>query len=302
MALNVHAQKSIQELVNDGGKEKIRKRIVIDHAPVSGGGFSDGHGRNPLLTSKTQLPDTIALISYYVQDVGSMDEIKHISLTYHNLSEEGGNYFANETYARAISSLKEEFKRQGAVLLTPDEFLNTSEKRNYYYDGFQPKVTKVGDWLAKRENKQIDMVAAAKGFRIFDVVAAWDALRAESLAADLAKKLGVKGVLSIQIGLQDHSSKKLTLNQIKIALNGPNPVPKEDKRYVAQNLGNGYYYGNIYSLLNYTPKKPIPIATFKKKKIDTVNLEGIEVVLTTMIETMYESMNESIGKAARKYK
>ena len=236
-----------------------------------------------------------------MQDVGSSTTIHDVSITYYNLSGEAGNYFANEIYKRSVAALKEKFKQQGAVLLTPEEFLNTKEKKDYYYKEFVPKVSKLANFLSGLENKGVDMVAGANGFRIFDVVAAWDALRAESLGSDLAKKLGVGGVLSIQIGLMDVKGRRLELNQIKMALNGPNPVPKEDKKYVAQNMGNGYYYGNIYSYTNFPLKKPLEIATFKKKQMENVNLDGIETLLGLNVEKMYDSMRAAIEKAARKY-
>jgi hypothetical protein len=302
LAGSAFSQKSLKELLDDQGKEKIKKSVLIEQAPVTAGGYDDGHGRNPLLTSKNQLPDTIALITFYAQDIGSSNTVHNVSITYHSLTGEGGNYFANEIYKKSISTLKEKFKQQGAVLLTPEEFLNTKAKRDYYFKEFQPTVSKLGNFLSGIENKQVDIVAGANGFRIFDVAAAWDVLRAESIGGELAKKLGVKGVLSIQLGLQDDGGKRVNLNQIKIALNGPNPVAKQDKKYVAQNLGNGYYYGNIYSYSNYTLKKPVEIAVFKKKQLEGANVEGIEIILESMIEKMYESMHESIDKAAKKYK
>lgn len=297
----VFGQKSIKEYVEKTGPEKIKKNIVMGpgNEPVTAGGFADGHGKNPVLITKSQIPDTVALITYYIYDVGT--EVKGGNYIYsYSLSSSGGNYFANKLHNEGIKKLKEEFRSKGIVLLTPEEFLNTPQKKNYYYKEFIPQISKLGSFLSGIETKGNDVSVAADGYRGFDISAAPDHLRSESLGGDLAKKLGVKGVFSIAIELMS-SKKEVKINGIKMALHGPNPIPKEDKKYIAQNMGNGWYAGQLYSFGYMYFKDPILIGEFKKDQVVSENYEGIGEVESLFVDKFYDAMSEAIEKAAKKY-
>lgn len=298
------AQKTIMEYVEENDKEKIKKSIVMPAGsyPQRAGGFSDGHGINPVLTSTKQIPDTVALITFHIYDIGTSNHIKNVSITYYSLSEKGGNQMANLISSNSIAQLKEAFKKQGVVLLTPDEYLNTKEKRDYYYNTFSPSISKLGKFLSGIETKQNDIAVAADGYRAFDISAANDFLRAESLGGDLAKKLGVKGVLSIAVELMS-DKKNIAMNGTKMVLHGQNPIPREDKKYISQNMGAGYYRGQIYAGGYMYFKNPIVIANFDKKqnKIINENFEGIGNVFECFVERFHDEMKESIEKAAKKY-
>ena len=164
-----------------------------------------------------------------------------------------------------------------------------------------PQISKMGKFLSGIETNQQDISVTANGYRAFDISAASDFLRAESLGADLAKKLGVKGELSIGVELMS-DNKHINMNGIKIALHGPNPVPKVDKKYISQNMGAGYYEGQIYANGYRFFKNPIEIGKFEKKQ-QTINenFDGMGTVLECFVEKFYESMNESVEKAKKKY-
>lgn len=297
----VFAQKTIKEYVGKTDREKIKKDIVVSAQPQTAGGYSDGHGVTPLLTSASQLPDTVALITFHIYDMGTSNQIKNVSITYYSLSEKGGNIMANSILNGSINQLKESFKKQGVVLLTPDEYLNTDEKRNYYYNTFMPQLSKLGKFLSGIETKHQDISVTADGYRAFDIAAASDFLRAESLGSDLAKKLEVDGVLSIAIELAS-DNKRINMNGAKMILHGPNPVPKEDKKYISQNMGAGYYAGQIYASGSMYFDKSIEIGKFENKKQSVSdNFEGIDVIFDCFVEKFHEKMKESIEKAAKKY-
>ncbi len=301
--ITVHAQKSMKEYVEKTGKEKIKKGIVMPAGtyPQTAVGYSDGHGINPLLTSVKQLPDTVALITFHIYDIGTSNHVKNISITYYSLSEEGGNIMANKMLDASIARLKEAFGKQGVVLLTPDEFLNTKEKRDYYYTMFAPDISKLGKFLSGIETNKNDISVTANGYRAFDISAAGDFLRAESLGGDLTRKLGVKGVVSIAAELMS-DNKRISMNGIKMVLHGPNPIPKEDKKYISQNMGAGYYTGQIYASGYTYFDKPVEVGKFEnKKQFINDTFEGIDLILESFVEKFYEKMNESIEKAAKKY-
>lgn len=299
------AQKSIKEYVEKTSKEKINKNIVMGPGlqPVTARGFGDGHGKNPLLLSTGQLPDTVALITLYIYDLGTTSIQKSgnwVNTSYSAVSAEGGNVIANEIYKNTIAELKTALKHQGVVLLTPEEFLNTAEKRNYYNNNFKTNLTKLGNFVSNIEMKHVDIAVGADNYRVFDLAAAPDPLRSESLGGDLAKKLGVKGVLSIAVEIQ--SNKKFAnMHGIRMSLHGPNPIPKENKKYVAQNLGNGYYNGQLYAYGTFFFKKPVHVISFEKKQLAKQNFEGLGTIFGCFADKFYQVMNESIQIASKKY-
>lgn len=291
ISLSALSQAPIKEYVNDKGSEKIKKSIDKAAGPYQG--FEDGHGMTPYLTSEKQIPDTVALITFYVYDKGTTT-YSPAFITTHSLSEQGGNYFANHFHQQAIAKLKESFKSQGIVLLTPDEFLNTEEKRNYYYKEFKPQISKLGNFLSGMESGSSEMAVCADYYRGFDEAAAFDFKRSTSLGNELAGKLGVKAVLSISLELQD-DGKNVNINGVKWTMNGPNPVAKLDRKYVGA-FGAGYQEGLVYFKSYYYFDKGVRFAKRKKKVLEEENYEGIEDVLSLFAEVSVETMKESIQK------
>lgn len=285
------SQAPIKDAIDKKGKEKIKKTIDKIVGPYAGN--DDGHGMNPYLTSEKQIPDTVALITFYVYDKGTT-EYHQLYLTTYSLSEKGGNYFANKFHQESISKLKESFKNQGIVLLTPDEYLNTNEKRNFYYKQFIPQISKMGSFISGLETGSTDMAVCADSYRGFDEAAAFDFKRSISLGSELAKKLGVKAVLSIALELQD-DGKNIKFNGVKWTMNGLNPVPKKDKKYPGA-FGAGYQEGLVYFKSNYFLDDGIRFAKHKKKVLEEENYEGLGELLSYFAEVSVEKMKWSIGK------
>ncbi len=280
----VFSQKTIEEYLSNTKIEKIKKSFVIDafSKPATHKSYIDGHGKNPYFTSKEQLPDTIALITFHINEQGNV--FVHSA--------------ANATQVQVIMTLKEEFKKKGVVLLTPLEFLNASEKKRYYYDEYIPKVSKLGTFLNEIENRDVNKTGAAKTYRFFNMAAAFDYKRSVSLGYDLANKLGVDAVLSIGINIVS-SSKGMSLKGIIMTMHGPNPNPKMNKKYVAQKSGNGYNNGQLYIGGRFNFKKPIKVFEHKDHKVIDRNLKGLEIVFKCFIEKFYEEFYSSIEKSSK---
>jgi len=299
----IFAQKTIKEYVTKNDAEKIKKSILIDvfSKPITNKGFADGHGKTPYFTSFEQLPDTIALIAFNINDLGLTvtdfysNSSAFIYTTYYYVSAEGGNEIANKIHEQTIESLKQEFKKQGVVLLTPSEFLNTPEKESYYNKEFMPSVSKLGKFFSNIENRNTDISVSADYYRPFDMGAAFDHLRSESLGYDLANKLGVDGVLSIGIEIQSNK-KEAYVRAVKMALHGPNPNAKEDKKYVAQNAGNGYYNGQLYVGGTFRFKDPIKSIEMGKEQITSMDFDGFEIIFENFIGKFYDEINTAINK------
>jgi len=298
-----YAQKNIKEFVAKTDSEKIKKAILIDalSKPATGGSFKDGHGKTPYLSSKDQLPKKVALITFYITD----ESFTHVTKTdwfiytdKHMLSDKGGNMVSNEIYKQSIGSLKEEFKKHGADLLTPEEYLDTEEKKTYYYKEFEPPVSKVGDFLSKIENRNSDVIVGADYFRPFGAFG--DYQRSEALGYDLATKLGVDAVFGLYISLQHVSKSEVYIKSIMMGLHGPNPIPKEDKKYVGQKTGTGYYNGQEYVGGYYTFKNPFKTLDIDSKRstITKMDFEGIDVIFDAFVERFYDEMYAAIDKVS----
>ena len=282
----------ISEYLNKVGVEKIKKHI--NKINVQDNGFEDGHGKFPYFTSKEQLPDTIGLITFYVYDQGTTERTPSF-VTTTNISESGGNYFANKLHEEAISKLKASFKAKGIVLLTPDEYLDTDEKKNFYSEKFQPRISKMGKFISGFEERRTDMAVCADDYRGFDVSAAADHERMISMGHELTSELGLDAVLSLAIRLQD-DGKRLFLHEIKWTINGPNPVDKwEDHKYRGC-CGAKYQEGLVYYFSSYTMKKPIEIARRKRKELTEENYSGFGDLLTPFMNCTLERWDETLTK------
>ena len=143
----------VKEYVTKTNAEKIKKEIQVLQAPITAGGFGDGHGKSPVLTDRTHVPDTFALVSFYINDVGTVREGPY-SISSYWITPEGGNIVANQLEKQVMASLKESFQKQGVILLTPSEFLDTPQKQKYYYETFVPKVSKLAKFLSNIETKK----------------------------------------------------------------------------------------------------------------------------------------------------
>jgi hypothetical protein len=298
---NVIAQTPMEEYVKKTGVEKIKKKFVADafSKPATHKSFKDGHGKTPYLTSTNQLPNTIALITFHINKEASegynkIDWLDKTQLEYKQAMK-GGNTLANIIEAQTLKSLKEAFAKRGASLLIPKEYLNTEGKINFYYNLFTPEVSKLGKFLSNIENRNLDLSVCATSYRYFDLGAALDYKRSNSLGNDLVKGVGVNGTLSIAIELYT-DKKGVSVSRIKMAVHGSNPNPKVDKKYFGQKNGTGYYKGQLYYGATYTFKKPIKIIDLSKKEF---KLDGLEIIFSSFIEKYYDEMDVAINKASK---
>ncbi|NNF02153.1 MAG: hypothetical protein HKN22_05675 [Bacteroidia bacterium] len=297
LILGIHvsfAQKTFKEYVEKNDVEKIKKNVLMDvfTTPTSNKSFRDGHGKVPYFTSKDQLPKTVGIVTFNISDLGASYSMKtqtHIYTDFYNVGEEVGNIIANKIHKQTISALKNEFKKYGVTLLMPEEYLDTPEKKKAYQE-YTAAVSKLGKFLSNVENRNTDLSVCANSYRYFDMGAAFDFLRAESLGYDLASILKVDAVLSIGSLIQTNK-KEGFYRSIKMALHGPNPNPKEDKKYIAQKSGNGYYNGQLYAGSSFSLKKPI---NFMNYKAQTIEVDGLEVIFAAMIEKMYDKIGDAI--------
>ena len=228
----------------------------------SGGGYS---ANVDLLNPK---PKKVALVSFYLYDPASSKTSKSsysVSAECWATTPEKGQEQVDAFYAKSIEVLKSEFKSYGMDLLTPQEFLDTDERAEFYY-GFNQESAK----KEKTERSQMavkanldtyekavvveasasTLKASPKGYRAFFVAnenlsksAATNFMNAgimgairkmsSSIGYELCKGLGVDAVVVCYIVSRKTDRKKeiYAINAVNLYMFGPNPKmeSEEDK-------------------------------------------------------------------------
>ena len=231
---------------------------------------ADGSGTRPDLTK--QPVRKIALVSFFVQDIGSQNPYKYIGLT-----SSGANYLADQFLSQSIAELKSGFESQGMQLMTINEVLD-SETKQQAYDNFELTVGKlakaVTGFVSSMESAAMDggiaASATADGYKLIPaILAAGDYKNNESMG-QLAKDLGVDAVMVAYIKTQTDNN-STTFFETSIATYGQNPTPRVDgKKYPGMSYNTGMFYGKS----SISADKGIEI--IERKKGDTVseNLNG----------------------------
>ncbi|NOT73986.1 MAG: ankyrin repeat domain-containing protein [Cyclobacteriaceae bacterium] len=293
-------------------KVKTRYDFPREGRNSGGGGYS---ANMDLLKTK---PKRVALISYYLYDPGkgktktsSTSTMTTTSVSVWRTPNEIGQAQVNGFYSKSIDALKGTFKENGIDLLTPDEFLDTDEKAEFYY-GFDQESAKKEKTSIKRgavggifqvavaDASTLKVSPSGKGYRSFFIanegedesmlanfqggVFSANRKMSSSLGYDLAKGLGVDAVIvvyvctrKIKIDKEDYG-----VNSVVTMMLGPNPGKSEETDAEAKNLGQFYcgtrtYYG--------TP------VLFKESKGVFGQYDGMANVMKSHVEKMCRYVN-----------
>ena len=260
--------------------EKIIDKIDSD-APGFGlsHGSSGGSGQAPYLQALGHPPKRVALVSFYAYDPGNTTGF---GSPYYGgrwektrqLTDDGAGLVATMLHDQGIKALKDTFAQYGMTLLTPDEFLDTDQKREFY-DSFQMEMggfSKFAQWGEKhgKENKLSNAhreSAVAPGYRLFRFLFGEDPSARggdkkifKSLGYDLPKGLGVDATVVI-CNYCKSSKKEAKLERVYFYVFGPNPVEGKDSFTCWP--GHMYAGYRLYSI-------GVPIVGFGKgEKVDS---------------------------------
>lgn len=207
----------------------------------------------------------------------------------------GGNAVATLIEVKTMKSLKGAFTKRGTTLLTPREYIENTTEFDFYFNSFTPEISKVGKFINNIEGRRTDMSVCATSYRFFDMGAAFDYKRSNSLGYELSDKLGVEGVLSIGIDLY-MTKKGIFVSQIRMTIHGSNPNPKIDKKYFGQKNGTGYYKGQLFFGGSFAFKKPIEIINLSKAE---ESIDGLDMILVCFVEKYFDTMNTAITKVTK---
>jgi hypothetical protein len=253
--------------------EKIKVRFDF---PGEGRNSSNGGGYSANMDLVNPKPKRVALISYYLYDPGKGKTtggtyVGTATSSVWRTSDVEGQMQVDGFYSKSINQMKAAFKENGIDLLTPDQFLDTDEKFEFYFGFDQESSKKEKTAFTKRKaaGTSISSVASAtvstlkvcptgKGFRPFFVAneqgdesmitnfqsGIFSANRklTSSLGNDLAKGLGVDAVVVVYICTRQPKQIKsdYAVNAVVTMMLGPNPVRSDGSDPEAKNMGQFY--------------------------------------------------------------
>ena len=252
-----------------GEKIKVRFDFPAEGRHANGAGYS---ANMDLLNPK---PKKVALISYYLYDPGK-GKTKGgamsgtISASVWRTPDAVGQTQVDGFYNKSIGALKNSFKENGIDLLTPEEFLDTDEKVEYYFGFNQESAKKEKTSITKRRAggyytqvvtatvENLKVAPTGKGYRNFFVANESDdesmisnfqggifsANRklTSSLGYELCKGLGVDAVVVVYICTRKIKATQgdYGVNAVVTMMLGPNPGRTESEDPEAKNLGQFY--------------------------------------------------------------
>jgi hypothetical protein len=261
--------------------DKIVDKIDSD-APGFGmsHGSSGGGGQAPYLQALGHPPKRVALVSLYAYDPG---ETKGFGSPYYGgrwektrqLSPDGAGLVATMLHDQGIKALKDTFAQYGMTLMTPDEYLDTDAKREFY-DSFEMQMgagAKFAKW-GEKHGKENELSTAhresavAPGYRLFRFLFGDDpSMRPgdhkifKSMGYDLPKRLGVDATVVI-CNYCKASKKEASLERVYFYVFGPNPVGGDEDSFTHW-AGHMYAGYRLYHI-------GVPIVGFgKSEKVDS---------------------------------
>ncbi|MEP0368823.1 MAG: hypothetical protein ABJN36_20660 [Cyclobacteriaceae bacterium] len=312
-SINAMAQSDFAEDTADPSKIKARQDFPLEGRPSKNG---TGWSTNVKLLD--ELPKRVALVTFYLEDPGLSDQKKSSSATTVTYT---ANMWATDAataglhvsgfYNESIDELKAGFEKMGMELLTPDEFLDTEEKRDFY-NGFVPQHGGL-----KKEKKTSKTLSAAgtlqvarprptpPGYKAIWISNEWtnmttasekfvntnknDSKFFESMGYYLTEGLGVDAVAAVTIVTRKMDKDKYNygVNHVNLYLWTKNPIelPEEEDKGLK---GIFYIKGQFLAGTRVTYGKPSLFQYQHKKKGYGPDYTGMGNVMTAMTDKINE--------------
>ncbi|MEO9473922.1 MAG: hypothetical protein ABJG41_00240 [Cyclobacteriaceae bacterium] len=306
-SLNAMSQTDFAEQTADVSKIKARQDFPLEGRPSkNGGGWSVNVSIIP------EMPRRVALVTFYLEDPGMSDQKKSSGATTTTIT---ANMWATDPasaavhiqgfYDESIDDLKAGFDKMGMELLTPDQFLDTEEKKSFFY-GFQPAHGS----LKKEKTMSKSLSGAgmlsiartripAAGYPVIWTANEWpnmttasekfvstnknDAKFFESMGYYLTEALGVDAVAAVTIVTRkmDKDKTDYGVNHVNLYMFTKNPIvlPEEEDKGLK---GLFYIKGQFLAGSRVTYGKPALFQYQHKKKGYGPDYTGIGNVMTAM--------------------
>ena len=248
-----NAQSKFEKATSDPAK--LEKQAKLDFHLERG---KNGKGYAPYYPALGAPPKKVALISFAITDPGySTSNASNTSFKTVSTMEGYVKMIVNAYHGVAIEPLKKTFAEYGMELLTPDEFLDTDEKKGYYMEfDYYAK----DDILNKLGPTASFVRTAAEGYRYilpkYEAPFFKESAKAyvyyllqftkkdiyEQFGYELCKGLDVDAVLMINNSIMYQSVTRSDIMYVTMVMFGPNPISLEP----GAKEGVLYRKGNLY--------------------------------------------------------
>jgi hypothetical protein len=254
-------------------------------------GEADGSGVFPVMTKLEGVPKKVALVTFYVFDIGTVGTNMTGSEVYTtSITTKGGNKFANSFFAEGIEPIKAAFKARGMEVLLPGQFLDTPEKRQQFF-AFYPTLSKLTKLF--ESGRRIGEMAAADDFHFMYLSDGRDFKLSESMGDSLCKILGVDAVLSV-INDVSTDGQYFSLGKVQMVMHGPNPVKRlPDHKYIGA-FGAGYQSGLLYQATIMDINR-LFMQKHPKKGIVYENYKGYDKIAGLMAKVLANNVADRIA-------
>lgn len=298
ISFNLKAQKANPFTAQTANTGKIKTSLDF---PAEGRTSKNGGGYSTNVDLLDPKPKNVALVGYYVYDPASGkggQSSNANTITYSaeiwRTADDVAQKHVDGFYSRSIEPLKAGFKEYGINILTPAEFLDTDEKKEFF-EGFsqesgkKEKTTRraIGPWVSV-EGSTIKSCPTDGGYRPFFVanepmnvsqysvfinmgIGGANRKMTSSLGYELAKGLEVDAVVVCYIVIRKPKRNKedYLVDAVAMHMFGPNPVKNspEDKN-------RGQFYGSA----RYFAKQSL----FANSKSGVTSYDNIDNVMTAL--------------------
>lgn len=310
-SLGLYAQNELPIKFKD--EASIIKKTKLNF-PKEGRKSKNGGGYSVSLKLLKEPPKKVALVSFFTFDPGLTKTYSFSSTTSTTTvtkklgsSKGGAAALIDEIYYNSVDKLIEKFKSYGMELLTPDQFLDSDEKKNYY-NNYKVEHDKFDNWMKNwGSNDHQVLYAYPYNYIPMDVVyepfqnysksgifSTMDYKRKvsdgqtmlflkdenmqNSVGYDLATKLGVDAVLIVYMTIYCPKETKVVMQNANMILMGPNPIQPqgEDKKPMF------YRKGQFYCATRFQPDITIYNVSKKDPSTKELNSKGFDYMFTGM--------------------
>jgi len=244
----------------------IKKIKTIFDFPAEGRNAKNGSGYSANVELLNPKPKKIALVSFYLYDpaMGKTSGGSYVGVATAKAwrtPDAVGQTHIDGIYEASIKAMKDAFAKYGMELLTPDEFIDTDDKAEFYYTFSQEsaKREKTSRTFTKAAGSTFSSIAEAsvttlkvcpsgKGYRAFFVtneqpnesfaanftnqgIFGANRKMTSSLGYELAQGLGVDAVVVAFVVTRKLKMNKndYAVNAISLYMFGPNPLAKDEE-------------------------------------------------------------------------
>lgn len=317
-AITAPAQSKLAEEI----KSPADVKVLLDF-PKEGRNTKNGKGFSANIGLLPNGVKRVGLVSFFAFDPGTTQTWTTSSpstkTTYVRKRSTGGisSEIAYGALVTALEPMMNKFKEYGVEILTPDQFLDTDEKKTAYQN-FEVKREKFAKFLNNLGSGGHDkMYGYAEPFRVIDIVGEpfdnyskkgllitksgkipdkqiflfdKDTKLTESIGYELCSALGLDAVIVTYMTVFVPGNNKIQLQNVRMVMFGPNPVMPEgeSKHGVIPHVKGLFYVGTSTN-----PEQVIYNKNKKDPESDKLNFAGFDHIYVALATKMGEYIKES---------